>query len=186
MFAILILLNRPFLISDFWPEASTSSIAAQNPYNINSPWSQYMNIPKLHDDVNKWKHFPRYWPFVRGIYRWPVNSPHKGQRHGALMFSLIYGWINAWVNNREAGDLRHHRAHYDVIVMLLRTAVLGILRISFTATGMGSLALLSQWKWRKHGLYCLFNPGFIEAFLYLSAWEHLFCIFMAACLFYSL
>ena len=22
-----------------------------------------------------------------------------------------------WVNNREAGDLRHHRAHYDVIVM---------------------------------------------------------------------
>ena len=30
-----------------------------------------------HDDVIKWKHFPRYWPFVRGIHRWPVNSPHK-------------------------------------------------------------------------------------------------------------
>ena len=39
-----------------------------------------------HDDVIKWKHFPRYWPFVRGIHRWPVNSPHKGQWHGALMF----------------------------------------------------------------------------------------------------
>ena len=26
-------------------------------------------------------------------------------------------WINGWVNNREAGDLRRHRAHYDVIVM---------------------------------------------------------------------
>ena len=33
------------------------------------------------------------------------------------MFSLIYAWTNSWVNNREAGDLRHHRAHYDVIVI---------------------------------------------------------------------
>ena len=32
-----------------------------------------------HDDVIKWKHFPRYWPFVRGIYRSPANSQHKGQ-----------------------------------------------------------------------------------------------------------
>ena len=31
----------------------------------------------IHDDVIKWTHFPRYWPFVRGIYRSPVNSPHK-------------------------------------------------------------------------------------------------------------
>ena len=43
----------------------------------------------FHDDVIKWKHIPRYWPFVRGI---------TGL-------------------NREAGDLRRHRAHYDVIVM---------------------------------------------------------------------
>ena len=42
-----------------------------------------------HADVIKWKHFPRYWPFVRGIHRPPVNSLHKGQWHGALMFSLI-------------------------------------------------------------------------------------------------
>ena len=32
----------------------------------------------MHDDVIKWKHFPRYWPFVRGNHRSPVNSPHKG------------------------------------------------------------------------------------------------------------
>ena len=43
-----------------------------------------------HDDVFKWKHFPRYWPFDWGIHRWPVNSPHKGQWRGALMFSLIW------------------------------------------------------------------------------------------------
>ena len=70
-----------------------------------------------HDDVIKWKHFPRNWPFVRGIHRSSVNSLHKGQWRGALMFSLICVWINDWVNNREAGDLRRYLAHYDVIVM---------------------------------------------------------------------
>ena len=71
-----------------------------------------------HDDVIKWKHFPRNWPFVREIHRSPVNFPHKGQLRGALMFSMIYAWINDWVNNREAGDLRRQHGHYDVIVMI--------------------------------------------------------------------
>ena len=52
-----------------------------------------------HDDVIEW------------------NSPHKGQRRGALMFSLIRAWINGWVNSDEAGDLRRHDAHYDITVM---------------------------------------------------------------------
>ena len=69
------------------------------------------------DDVIKWKHFPRYWPSVRGIHRSPVTSPHKGQWRGALMFFLNWAWINGWVNNCEAGDLRHHLANYDVTVM---------------------------------------------------------------------
>ena len=43
----------------------------------------------VYDDNMKWTHFPRYWPFMRGIHRSPVNSPHKGQWHGALMFTLI-------------------------------------------------------------------------------------------------
>ena len=68
----------------------------------------------VHDDVIKWKHFPRYWPFVRGIHWSPVNSPHKGQWCRALMFSLK---INDWINNHEAADSRCHRAHYDVTVM---------------------------------------------------------------------
>ena len=70
-----------------------------------------------HDDVIKWKHFPHYWPFVWGIHRSSVNSPHKGQWRRALMFSLICVGINGWVNNREAGDLRCHHAHYDITVM---------------------------------------------------------------------
>ena len=70
-----------------------------------------------YDDVIKWKHFPRYWPFVRGIHRSPVNSPHRDQWRRALMFSLTCARINGWINNREAGDLRRHRAHDDVTVM---------------------------------------------------------------------
>ena len=79
-------------------------------------WYSYF----IHDDVIKWKHFPRYWPFVRRIHRSPLNSPHKGQWRGTLLLSLIYAWINRWVNKGEAGELRRHRAHYDVIVMRTR------------------------------------------------------------------
>ena len=75
-------------------------------------------IETPHDDVIKWKHFPRYWPFVLGIHRSPVNSPHKGQWRGALMFSLICARINRWVYNGEAGDWRRHLAHYDVTIMI--------------------------------------------------------------------
>ena len=46
-----------------------------------------------------------------------VNPLHKGQWRGAFMFSFICAWLNLWVNNREAGDLRRYCAHYDVIVM---------------------------------------------------------------------
>ena len=69
----------------------------------------------FHDDIIKWKHFPRYWPCAREIHRSSVISPHKGQWRGALMFSLIYARINGWVNKGEAGDLRRHRSHYPRI-----------------------------------------------------------------------
>ena len=77
-----------------------------------------VNFGNQHDDVIKWKHFPRYWPFVRGIHRSTVNSPHKGQWRWALMFSFMCARINSWLNIREAGDLRRYRRHYDVIVMI--------------------------------------------------------------------
>ena len=72
---------------------------------------------KTHDDVIKWKHFPRNWLFLRRIHRSPVNSLHIGQWRGALMFSLISVWINDSVYNREAGDFRRCLAHCEVIVM---------------------------------------------------------------------
>ena len=46
-----------------------------------------------------------------------VNSPHKGRWREALMFSLICAWLNGWINNREAGDLRRHHTYHEVTVM---------------------------------------------------------------------
>ena len=109
-----------------------------------------------HGYAIKWKHFPRYWAFVWGIHRSSVNFLHKGQWRGALMFSWIYAWIYGWVNNREAGDLRRHRTHYDVIVMkwwqtsvsnMVRHTVLDIVRIQKGYKKMGFILLYA-----KHGL----------------------------------
>ena len=71
----------------------------------------------MHDDVIKWKHFPCYWPFVRGIHQSSVKFPHKDQWRRVLMFSLICVWTKGWVNNRDAGNLRRHRAVYDAYIM---------------------------------------------------------------------
>ena len=51
------------------------------------------------------------------IHRSSVDSCLKGQWRGALTFSLICTRTNDWANNRDADDLRHNRAHYDVTVI---------------------------------------------------------------------
>ena len=68
-----------------------------------------------HDDVIKWKHFLRYWPYVRGIRRWILLTKASDADLRYLLWPAP--WINGWVNNRGAVDLRRHRAHYDVIVL---------------------------------------------------------------------
>ena len=106
-----------------------------------------------HDDVINWNCFPRYWPFVPGIHRSPVNSRHKGQWRGALMFSLICAWINGWVNNGEAGDLRCHGAHCDVIVTQFVLCCWGKVSDDFSYilqgyfTGTGAISWLPQCQW---------------------------------------
>ena len=91
------------------------------PWELGTPQEEHTRkhayFMECHDDVIKWKHFPRYWPFVRRIHRSPVNSPHKGLWRGVFKFSLICARIYSWVNNGEAGDLRRHHGHYDVILM---------------------------------------------------------------------
>ena len=106
---------RPVILTHTLSLVETAGIVITISYEQWQQWSVSKHL--YHDDVIKWKHFPCYWPFVPRIHRSPVNSPHKGQWRGALMVFFICAWINSWVNSREAGDLRRHRTHYDVIVM---------------------------------------------------------------------
>ena len=113
-------------------------------------WDSY--AVKFHDDVIKWQHFPRHWPFVWEIHRSPVNSPHKGQWRQALMFSFICAWINGCVNNKEASNLIRHRANYNAIVKWWSIAVLLFVRIKqipefmrlYTETGSNRPCWISQ------------------------------------------
>ena len=83
-------------------------------------WITLINIDIPYKGITKcgWKYAINAIIHEYAYHRSPVNSPHKGQWRGALMFSLICVWLNVWVNHREAGDLRHYRAHNDVSVML--------------------------------------------------------------------
>ena len=100
-----------------------------------------------HDDVIKWKHFPRCWLFVRGIHRSPVNFPYKGQWRAALMFSLVCASMNNWINNREAGDLRRNRAQYDVTPMTL--LVIPIKKSKYHRNRFHVMTPLSGVRWHQ-------------------------------------
>ena len=116
--SLFILRNKPLLPS-YMCEWSNAYSIYQVMYHFclagNGVANAFFFAP-VHDDVIKWNTIPRHWPFVLETHRLPVNSPHKCQWRGALMF-FICARINSCINNCEAVDLRRHRAHYDVNVM---------------------------------------------------------------------
>ena len=76
----------------------------------------------LHDDVIKWKHFPRYWPLARE--KPPVTGGFPSQKPVAWSFEVFFIWTNGWASNRDGGDLIRHRAHYGVTVILITSGPL--------------------------------------------------------------
>ena len=99
--------------SNIMPEAATGTLERICPLVKFSSWRRHQNGNIFHVTVHLCGEFTGD--------RWIPRS--KGQWRRALMFSLICARINSWVNNREAGDLRRHRAHYDVIVMIIGCTV---------------------------------------------------------------
>ena len=81
--------------------------------SLRCPLNPYVYIAVFahHDDVIKRKLFRRYWPFVLGIYRSPVNSPHKGPVKRTLMFLWLGVHMNCLTNSRMTGELRLHDVH---------------------------------------------------------------------------
>ena len=118
--------NMTYQDNQFWPNPSVLMVGFRGEAkNEDIKVRQIFSLPEMHlnmssakhDDVIKYKHFSRYWHFVRGINRSLMNSPHKGQLRTALIFSLIYAWTNGWVNHRDTGGLRRHCVQYDDTVM---------------------------------------------------------------------
>ena len=96
-----------------WPYSS--AIVEMATWYCNKKLTSHFRPMTVHDDVIKWMHFPRYWPFVRG----PVTDEFPSLRPVTRSFdvSLICSWTNVWINNRDADDLRRNRAHCDVTVI---------------------------------------------------------------------
>ena len=72
----------------------------------------------IHDESLTWKTFRVTGPLCGEFtdHRRIPRSKASGVELWCFLWSAL--WINSWENNREAGDLRRHRAHYDVIVIL--------------------------------------------------------------------
>ena len=99
------------------------SLAQQHIHRSNPP---VISEIQRHDTVSCWCYRLSWWRQQIGKFSaclvlcdWnpPLDSPHKGQWRGAVVFSLICAWTNGWKNSRDNGNLRRHRDHYDVIVM---------------------------------------------------------------------
>ena len=90
---------------------------------LHSTYCRADSVSSLSNNLN----LPEKWHLLHGIsvvlHRPPVDSPHKVQWRGVLMFSLICTRTNGWANDRDAGDLRCHRVDYDITVMFTPTWV---------------------------------------------------------------
>ena len=108
-----------------------------------------------HDDVIKWKKFPRYWPFAREFtgHRWfPLTKASDGE-----LWCFLWS-TNGWVNNRDAGDLRRHRAHYDVTVMGSQSTsscfhIIFMCLGMFCSGGVQDIVIIIVLEFRIYGLY---------------------------------
>ena len=82
----------------------------------------------VHDDVIKWKNFPRWWPFVRGIHRsrWFETPSRSLWRHcnGRQCYLLstpgIRNFVMKW----------HYSSCYKVIILLFIWCLLQMYQIS--------------------------------------------------------
>ena len=88
---------------------------------LNISWWKRHNMKSWSEAIKSWwRHqmetFSALLALCEGNHRSPVDSPHKGPWLRSLMFPFTCGWTNGFENNRDAGDLKRHRTHFDVTV----------------------------------------------------------------------
>ena len=102
-----------------WHELQFSLRVSSSILLLNWAWMGFLGV--YFTNIEWWRHqmeiFSALLVLCAEIQRLLVNSPHKGQWRGALVFSLISAWKNVWVNDRDAVYLRRYRAHYEVAIM---------------------------------------------------------------------
>ena len=79
---------------------------------------QWQTCNTNHGDVIKWKHFPCYWPSVRGVH-WSLVKRASDAELWCFLWSAPEQTIeqNSWANNRDTSDLWCYWTHHDVTVM---------------------------------------------------------------------
>ena len=137
---------------------------------LHSSGAKYVLL--FQDDVIRCKHFPCYWPFKWGINRSIVDSPHKGQWCGALMFSVMPAWPKEWTNNRDASDLRRHHGRCDVTVMQWFGIVLICMTLIAYFSCWNEFKFKTTSQWLQKLSYCYFYTHILSIganlFLYYS------------------
>ena len=119
-----------------------------------------------------WRHqmktfIPLYWPFVRGIHRWPLDSPQKGQWRGAFIFSLMYAWTNGLANTRDADGLRRYRARWDVTLkpcfytytfdFVYLLILVWVLQTHTHTHGWKHIGICNNWRVKLDYVWCSFG-----------------------------
>ena len=135
--SLIFLLNVPFRRPDganIWQRWCTPYRRFSTAHTYHLISSAYLSGAKWTNEYrhgSECKHFMLYMMTssngnifrVTGHLCGEFTGPRPVTRSFAMMFSLICVWVNDWVNNREAGDLRRYRAHYDVSVMFIYSYV---------------------------------------------------------------
>ena len=110
-----------FLVNCHAMEVNPARLSSVIILGLKTAQDRRMHMYMYHDDVIKWKHFPCYWLFMRGIHRSPVYSPHKGQwrRSFDVFFHLHLnkrlskqsrGW---WFGKPSRSLWRHDEPHWS-------------------------------------------------------------------------
>ena len=105
--------------------------------------------PSYDDGVMTLKHFPRYWPFVRGIHRSSVDCSNKGPLTRGFDVSLRLIRSNYWETTRMGCDLGRH------VTSLWCNA-----NVNVTGGTRGGGTILSSFQWSQQGINRSFQVGF--------------------------
>ena len=106
------------------------------------------------------------------------NSPFAGefsvQMPVTRNFDASFAWANGWMNNRDAGDLKRYRAHYDVTVMELFSKVLSLQTTHNSPTRVKNCESFVRSKlidWGRDKMAAIFQTTFSNGFSWIKMYE---------------